>query len=54
MNFFVRICVVIVAPEHPILSEKKTVTKVDFKVDERTDRLQNKVTGKGKKVKYLH
>ncbi|XP_013385567.1 protein Simiate [Lingula anatina] len=44
-----RICVVTVARCHPILSQHKTVCAVNFQVDKKTNRMDNKVTGKGKK-----
>ncbi|KAI0231520.1 Protein Abitram [Lamellibrachia satsuma] len=44
-----RICVITLAPSHPILDEGKSVTQVNFKVNAHMDRLNNKVTGKAKK-----
>lgn len=49
-EFLFRICIVTVASSHPLLAENKTVVKVDFQVGEETNRLDNKVSGKGKKV----
>ncbi|CAB3995923.1 Simiate [Paramuricea clavata] len=43
-----KICVVTVAPRHPILS-KGEVVKVDFQVSKKVNRLDNKVSGKGKR-----
>ncbi|XP_067142279.1 protein Abitram [Centruroides vittatus] len=43
-----RICVITLAPMHPILTEKKTITSVDFKIGE-VSRLQNQVSGKWKR-----
>eukprot|EP01113_Clastostelium_recurvatum_P041271 TRINITY_DN6529_c0_g1_i1.p1 TRINITY_DN6529_c0_g1~~TRINITY_DN6529_c0_g1_i1.p1 ORF type:complete len:201 (-),score=31.12 TRINITY_DN6529_c0_g1_i1:192-770(-) len=42
------ICVVGVAPGHPIIAEKKRVKKVNFDITNKS-RLDNKVVGKGKK-----
>jgi len=44
-----RICLVTLAPSHPILAEKKKVTSVSFKVTEKVDRSLNKVSGKRKR-----
>lgn len=44
-----RICVITLAPSHPILMEGKSVMNVNFKVNAHMDRLDNKVTGKAKK-----
>ncbi|XP_072037984.1 protein Abitram-like [Amphiura filiformis] len=45
-----RVCVVTLAKGHPLLDVGKApVTKVDFQVGENTNRMNNKVTGKGKK-----
>jgi hypothetical protein len=43
-----RICVVTIASRHPVLSNGKVV-KVDFQVSKNVNRLENKVSGKGKK-----
>ena len=43
-----RICVVTVAPRHPLLTNGEVV-KVDFQVSKKVNRLENKVSGKGKK-----
>ena len=48
MYVFFRICVVTVAPKHPILTLGEVV-KVDFQVSKNVNRLNNKVSGKGKK-----
>jgi len=44
-----RISVVTLAKSHPILVENKEVIKVDFQVDKRLNRLDNKVSGKNKR-----
>ncbi|XP_028411071.1 protein Simiate-like [Dendronephthya gigantea] len=43
-----KICIVTVAPRHPLLS-KGEVIKVDFQVSKNVNRLDNKVSGKGKR-----
>jgi len=43
------ICVLTLAPSHPILANRLTVENVDFQVSKRVNRLQNAVKGKGKK-----
>ncbi|KAK7109549.1 protein Abitram-like [Littorina saxatilis] len=43
-----KICIVTLAPSHPILSEKKTVTDVNFDVGG-ANRLENKTSGKSKR-----
>lgn len=44
-----KLSVITLAPSHPILKEGKVVTKVGFQVGPNTNRLENKVTGKGKR-----
>lgn len=44
-----RICLVTIAPSHPIIVEKKSIIKIDFVTEENVDRLKNKVSGKGKR-----
>ncbi|XP_069111531.1 protein Abitram-like [Argopecten irradians] len=43
-----RICIVTLAPSHPIVTQKKKVTSISFDVSG-ANRLDNKVSGKGKK-----
>ncbi|XP_059479835.1 protein Abitram [Neocloeon triangulifer] len=43
-----KICLVTLAPTHPILLHKKKIDKFNFEVSRNVDRLQNKVSGKGK------
>lgn len=43
-----RICMLTLAPSHAILQDDKHITKVDFKVSNKLDRVQNKVSGKSK------
>ena len=46
-------CLITLAEGHPLLSPGKApITKVDFQSGEKTNRLDNKVSGKGKKVVY--
>ena len=47
LHFF-RICVITVAPSHPLL-QCKQIVKVNFQVSTKVNRLDNKVSGKGKK-----
>jgi Glycine cleavage system H protein (lipoate-binding) len=43
-----RICLVTLAPSHPVLKNKKEINKIDFQVSANVDRMKNKVSGKGK------
>ncbi|XP_012241137.1 protein Abitram [Bombus impatiens] len=43
-----RICMLTLAPSHAILQDDKHIIKVDFKVSNKLDRVQNKVSGKSK------
>ena len=42
-----------IARSHPIVFHKKTVLKVDFRVSDTVNRMDNKVSGKGKRVSTL-
>lgn len=42
-----------VAGGHPIVRDKMKVEKVDFQVTANTNRMDNKVIGKNKKVKVI-
>lgn len=44
-----KVCVITLAPSHPIVANKKKIKTVDFKVSEKLDRRNNKVTGKTKR-----
>ncbi|KAK2713155.1 hypothetical protein QYM36_011744 [Artemia franciscana] len=44
-----KLFVITLAPTHSILKGKKTVTKVDFDVGPNSNRLENVVSGKGKR-----
>ncbi|XP_068676171.1 protein Abitram-like [Montipora foliosa] len=43
-----KICVITIAPSHPLLQCKK-ISNVNFQVSNKVNRLDNKVSGKGKK-----
>ncbi|XP_071961731.1 protein Abitram-like [Antedon mediterranea] len=44
-----RVCLLTLAPSHPIVKNTKTVKNVDFQVSSKMNRLDNKVSGKSKK-----
>lgn len=44
-----RVCLISLAENHPLMSEDKEIVKVNFKISEKLDRLQNKVSGKSKR-----
>ena len=47
-----RICLITLSPKHPIIQNKQKILNLEFEVGNKrkpTDRLSNKVTGKGKK-----
>jgi len=44
-----RICLVTLAPTHPIIKENKTIRSITFKVSEKLDRSLNTVSGKRKR-----
>ena len=44
-----RICLVALAPSHPVIKERKTIKNLNFDVSKNCNRLNNKVSGKGKK-----
>ena len=48
-----RICLVSLAANHPIVKKQKVIKRLNFQVSQNCDRLKNKVTGKGKKGKYI-
>lgn len=43
-----RICMLTLAPSHVVLQSDTQITKVDFKVSDKLDRVLNKVSGKSK------
>ena len=49
-----RICLISLAPSHPLIAQNKLISKLNFQVDEHTNRLENKVSGKGKRVGMLY
>ena len=44
-----RICLVSLAPNHPVVKEQKEIKNLNFHVSANCNRLKNKVSGKGKK-----
>ncbi|EEB19772.1 conserved hypothetical protein [Pediculus humanus corporis] len=44
-----KICLITLAPTHPLIKSQKKITKLDFQVTNEVDRLENKVSGKSKK-----
>lgn len=44
-----RICLVTLAPSHPVIAENKTISKIDFTFDGNINRLETKPLGKFKK-----
>ncbi|KAK9702807.1 Glycine cleavage H-protein [Popillia japonica] len=50
-----RVCLLSLAENHPIRKEDKNISRINFKVSETLDRLQNKVSGKSKRgAQKLH
>ncbi|XP_044730044.1 protein Abitram [Chrysoperla carnea] len=44
-----RICLISLADEHPIIKHQKSIKSIDCQVSTKVNRLDNKVSGKGKK-----
>lgn len=44
-----RICLISLAEHHPVMKDKKRVVRIDCAIDEKTDRLKNAASGKGKR-----
>lgn len=44
-----RICLISLAENHPVIKNNKKVTRINCEVDEKTDRLKNAASGKGKR-----
>ncbi|XP_075234214.1 protein Abitram-like isoform X1 [Lycorma delicatula] len=44
-----RICIITIAPSHPLRSQNKNITKLDFQISTNIDRLNNHVSGKLKR-----
>ena len=49
LNHSNKICLITLAPTHPVISNNLTVKKVNFEVSKKVDRKSNKTTGKSKK-----
>lgn len=48
--FFCRICVITLAEAHPLLQSGKTIKNINYQISANCSRLQNKVSGKSKRV----
>lgn len=48
--FFFRICVITLAEAHPLLQSGKTIKNINYQISANCSRLQNKVSGKSKRV----
>ncbi|CAH1789034.1 unnamed protein product [Owenia fusiformis] len=44
-----RVCLVTMAASHDLITSGRIPKQIDFKIDDKTDRTANKVSGKGKK-----
>jgi len=44
-----RICLITLAPNHPVIRDQKTISHLNFQVTSKINRLDNSVRGKGKK-----
>ena len=49
LNHSNKICLITVAPTHPVIADKLRVNKVNFEVSKKIDRKSNKTSGKSKK-----
>jgi len=49
LNHSNRICLVTLAPSHPVIANKLNIEKVNLEVSKKVDRKNNKTTGKSKK-----
>lgn len=49
LNHSNKICLITLAPSHPILKNKLAIRKVNFEVSKKVDRKSNKTSGKSKK-----
>jgi len=49
LNHSNKICLITLAPSHPILANKLQIKKVNFEVSKKVDRKSNKTSGKSKK-----
>ena len=49
LNHSNRICLITLAPTHPVIARGLNITRVNFEVSKKTDRKSNKTSGKSKK-----
>jgi len=49
LNHSNKICLITLAPSHPILANKLNIKRVNFEVSKKVDRKSNKTSGKSKK-----
>jgi len=49
LNHSNKICLITLAPSHPVLANKLEIKKVNFEVSKKVDRKTNKTSGKSKK-----
>jgi len=49
LNHSNKICLITLAPSHPVLANKLEIKKVNFEVSKKVDRKSNKTSGKSKK-----
>jgi len=49
LNHSNKICLITLAPSHPVLAKKLEIKKVNFEVSKKVDRKSNKTSGKSKK-----
>ena len=49
LNHSNKICLITLAPTHPVIANKLRVSKVNFEVSKKIDRKSNKTSGKSKK-----
>ncbi|NXP07056.1 F206A protein, partial [Thinocorus orbignyianus] len=49
-----RICVITLAEAHPLLQTGKTITSINYQISANCSRLQNKVSGKSKRVRLFY
>ncbi|NXS15768.1 F206A protein, partial [Mystacornis crossleyi] len=48
-----RICVITLAEAHPLLQSGKTIKNINYQISANCSRLQNKVSGKSKRVRLF-
>ena len=49
LNHSNRICLITLAPTHPVITRGLKITNINFEVNKKTDRKANKTSGKSKK-----